>query len=283
MPSRRKYLTVGLCPELDPADVAYARHLPGIAGLDDHALELFNIDETAAELDRVLEIHVGRRGRHADLSGGDLLALPLQRLDDVGGVETARLQFFRVEPNSRRILAGAEQLDLADAGQPRQLVDQIDRCVVGEIEIVEAFVGRRQRDEQQDRRRALLHRDALNLHRLGQRRQSARHAVLHQDLRGIEIGADRKGYGEAVAAVARIRRLHVDHILDAVDLLLDRQRHGVHERAGAGSGIAGRHLNGRRDDVGILGDRQAVERDSADQNHQDRDDVREDRTLDEEF
>jgi hypothetical protein len=35
--------------------------------------------------------------------------------------------------------------------------------------------------------------------------------------------------------------------LDAVDLLLDRQRDGVDDGPGAGAGIAGGHLHGRRD------------------------------------
>jgi hypothetical protein len=77
--------------------------------------------------------------------------------------------------------------------------------------------------------------------------------------------------------------LHVNHVLDAVDLLLDRQRHGVEQRQRAGAGIARRHLHGRRHHVGILRHRQAVERDGADQNHQDGEHVREHWTLDKEF
>jgi hypothetical protein len=88
---------------------------------------------------------------------------------------------------------------------------------------------------------------------------------------------------KVTVSVYRARRLHVDHVLDAVDLLLDRQRHGVHEHAGAGARICGRHLHGRRNDVRILRNRQAVERDAADQDHQHGDDVRQNRTLDEEF
>ena len=241
------------------------------------------IGEPALELDRVLEVDAGRRRRHADLAGGNLLALLLQRRHDVLGVEAARFQLFRIEPDAHRILAGAEHIDVADAGKPRQLVLEIDGGVVGEIEAVVAVVGRGQSDEQQDRRRALLHRDALRLHRLRQRRQRGGHPVLHQDLRGIEIGADLECHRERVAAVAGARRLHVDHVLDAVDLLLDRQRHRIHERARAGAGIARRHLHGRRHDVGILRDRQIIDRDRADQNHQDGENVRENRALDEKF
>ncbi|MGY3075516.1 hypothetical protein ACVWZZ_001887 [Bradyrhizobium sp. LM6.10] len=66
-------------------------------------------------------------------------------------------------------------------------------------------------------------------------------------------------------------------------LLLDRQRHGVDHGLGAGAWIAGGDLHRRRHHIGILRDREIEQRDAADQDHQQRDDVREDRPLDEEF
>jgi hypothetical protein len=180
-------------------------------------------------------------------------------------------------------LAGAGNIYVADARQARQLVPNADGGVVGEIKTVVAIVGRRQSHEQQDCRRLLLHGDALRLDCIRQRRERGRHAILHQHLRDIEIGADIERDRERVAAVTRARRLHVDHVLDAVHLLLDRQSDGIHERAGAGARIGSRHLHRRRYDVRVLRDRQAIERDRADQNHQNGEDVRENRTLNEKF
>jgi hypothetical protein len=77
--------------------------------------------------------------------------------------------------------------------------------------------------------------------------------------------------------------LHVEHVLDAVDLLFYRQGNRVDHGPGAGAGIARRHLHRRRHHVGILRDRKVEQRDAADQDHQQRDDVREDRPLDEEL
>ena len=99
---------VGLRPELDAADIAHARDFAGVAGLHDHVAEFGNIGETALDLDGVLEVDAGRRRRRADLTGRDLLALLLQREHHVGGVEAARIEFFRIEPDAHRILAGAE-------------------------------------------------------------------------------------------------------------------------------------------------------------------------------
>src|SRR5262249_47626942 len=113
--------------------------------------------------------------------------------------------------------------------------------------------------------------------------QCAGYAVLHQDLRGIEIGADVEGDGERIAAVAGAGRLHINHVLDAIDLLFNRQGNGVHKRPRAGAGIPRGHLHRRWHYVGILRDRQTIKRDRADNDHQNGDDVGENRPLDEEL
>ena len=110
-----------------------------------------------------------------------------------------------------------------------------------------------------------------------------RDAVLHQHLREVEIGADLEGHGQRIGAVGAAVGLHVEHVLDAVDLLLDRQRHGVDHGLGARAGIARGDLHGRRHHVGILRDREIEQRHAADQDHQHGDDVGENRPLDEEF
>ncbi len=114
-------------------------------------------------------------------------------------------------------------------------------------------------------------------------RQRARDAVLHQYLREIEVGADLEGDRERVGTVGAAVGLHIEHVLDAVDLLLDRQRHGVDDGLGAGAGIARRDLHRRRHHVRILRNRQAEQSHAADQDHQNRDDVGKNRPLDEEF
>ena len=279
----REHLAVGLRAEFDPADIAHPRDVAAAAGLDDHVLELAGVVEPAADVQRVLErLSCGRR-RRADLARGDLLALLLDRGNDVLRHQPAHLQLVRIEPDPHRILAGAEHGDVADAGQPRQLVADVDGGVVGEEQAVIGRLRRRQRHEQQDRRRPLLHGDALVLHRLRQLRQRARHPVLHQHLREIQVGADLERHRQRIGAVGAAVGLHVEHVLDAVDLLLDRQRHGIDHGLGAGAGIARRHLHRRRHHIGILRDRKAEQADAADQDHQDRDDVGKDRPLDEEF
>ena len=203
--------------------------------------------------------------------------------DHVLGHEAARLQLLRIEPDADRVLAGAEHGDAADAVEARDLVEQVDGGVVRQKQAVVAAVGRGQRHDLEDRGRFLVGLHALLLHALGQRGERARHAVLDQDLRLVAVGADLEGDGERVLPVAGRERGHVDHALDAVDALLDRQRDLARDCRRAGAGIARGHHHRRRGDVGILRDRQAEQRDDAEDHDQQRDHVGEDRPIDEEL
>src|SRR5262249_41238715 len=88
---------------------------------------------------------------------------------------------------------------------------------------------------------------------------------------------------ERITAIGRAGGLHIEHILDAIDLLLDGERDGFDEGLGVGAGIVGGHLDGRRGDRRILSDGQ-IENGHAAQQHSDaRDDIREHRAFYEEF
>ena len=285
LPVLGKDLAVGLRAELDLADVLDPDQLATgpLAGLDHDILVLLDLAQPSGDVDGVLEILSRRHRRDADLARGHLLALRPQRGDHILRRQSEPVELVRVHPHPHRILSGAEHGDVADPRHPRQLVAQTDGAVIGEKQTVAALVRRRQRDEHQDRGGFFLDRDALGLHRVRQLRQRAGDAVLHQHLREIQVGADLEGHDQIIGAVRRAGGLHVQHVLDAVDLLLDRQRHGVDNNARTRARIDGRHLHRRRRDVRILRDRQIDQRDQADHDHQDRDHVGEDGALDEEF
>ena len=278
-----KRLAVSLRAELDAADVADSGDLSAICGidLDDDVPDLGGIVQAAFEVERILKILAFRRRRRADLAGGDFLALLLYDVDDVLRRQASRLKQVRIHPNPHGVLPGAEDLHGADAVEASQFVLHADDGVVRQEQAVEAAVGRNQRDEFENRGRLLRRRHPLNLHFLRQRRNGGRHLVLHQDLRLVGVRADREGDDQGIGAVVRARRLHINHVLDAVDLLLDRQGDGVDEGLGARAGVARRHLYGGRDDIGILGARQLDEGDQADQDEYQRDHVGEHRPFDE--
>src|SRR6476469_5128864 len=105
--------------------------------------------------------------------------------------------------------------------------------------------------------------------------------VLYLDLCDIEIGADVEADRNREPAVAGRVRGHVDHVLDAIDLLLDRRHHGGGNDIGACAGILTRHCDGRRRDLGILRDGQTEKGHAAQDHEDDRDDCGKDRSVNE--
>ena len=278
-------LGIGLRSHLDPPDIREPDQAAALGSLvlDDDVGELARIAEPRHDVDGVLKLLVLWRRRHADLARCDLLALLSDDPDDVLRHKTERVQFLRIHPDPHRVLSGAHHVDVADAWQTSQLVDEVDCRVVPQIESVVPTVRRVERDKFQDRRGFRANRHTLRLHRLRQLGHCILDAVLHQNLVHIRIGADLERHPQGVGAVIGTGRLHVDHAFDAVHLELDRQSHGVDHGLGARSGIARRHLHGRRHDVGILRDRQAEDANRPDQHQHDCQHVGEDRVLDEEF
>ena len=273
-------LAVGLGAELHAPHVLQPRDLASRA-LHDDVGELLRPGQVAAEVDRQLERLARARGRSADLAGRDVGVLRLDRGDHVRRHERALEHLLGIQPDPHAVLADAEDRHVAHPRQARELVAQLQRREVREIEGVVLVALRGQRHDLQDRRRLLLRDDPLLLDGFRELRERGRDAVLHQHLGQIEVGADREGHDERVPAVVRRRRLHVEHALDAVDLLLDRQPHRLDQSLRVRPGVVGRHLDGRRRDRRILRDRQHEERHRPEQDRHERDHVREDRTLDE--
>ena len=190
---------------------------------------------------------------------------------------------LRIDPDPHRIIAGAVKLDVADAVDPRQPVLDVEHGVVAQIRHVVAVVRRQQMHDHGQVGRALLGDDAELPHHGRQPRLGLLHAVLHQLLRLVGVGAEPERHRQRHRAVGRRLARHVEHAFDAVDLLLDRRRHrlGDHLRIGAGIGRA--HHDRWRHDVGIFRDRHRHQRNQAGKEDQYRKNAGEDRTVDEEF
>src|SRR3546814_1470270 len=75
----------------------------------------------------------------------------------------------------------------------------------------------------------------------------------------------------------------VEHVLYAVDPLLQRRRDGGGHGLGVGAGIAGAHHDAGRRDLGILRHRKLAVGDQADDDQHRREDRRKNRPLDEEM
>ncbi len=224
------------------------------------------------------------RGRRTvELAGGHLDVLLLQRGGDIGDGEAVGGELVRIDPDALGILAAAEHRDVADAVETEQLVADVQVDVVGEVVLVVGLVGREQMHDQHQVGRGLAHGDAEVAHVRRQTRLGDRKAVLHQHVGDIEVGADLEGHRQQHVAVVGRQRRHVEHVVDAVDLLLDRRRDGGGHRLGVGARIGGADGHRRRHDLGILRDRQRLVGDEAEDQEDDRRDGREDRSVDEEM
>jgi hypothetical protein len=267
-------LVLALGAEFDAGHVAQPRDLPGRAGLDDDLAELLGLD--------VLEILSLRHGGLADLAGGDLHVLLAQGGDDVRGREVMLGHAVRIEPDAHAVVLLAQIGDVAHAFQSGEFIPDLDRRVVAQVELVVPAVRREQVDHQQDVGRLFLGDDARRGHFRRQRGQGLVDAVLHEDLGHVEIDADLEGDRQVVGAVVGALRRHVEHVLNAVDLLFDRRGDRLRHHAGVGAGVHAGDLNRRRRDLGILGDRQDEKRDQPRDGYDDGYDRGEDGPIDEE-
>ncbi|CAB3774016.1 hypothetical protein BPA30113_07477 [Burkholderia paludis] len=124
-------------------------------------------------------------------------------------------------------------------------------------------------------------RHAKPLHVGGQLRECLGNPVLHELLRLVRIGADLEGDRERQGAVAVRLRLHIQHALDAVDLLLERRRNRLRDHLRIRARVLRIDGDHRRHHLGILRDRQEIQRYDAGQQDQRRQDAGENRPVDE--
>ena len=127
--------------ELDPPDVADAHHPAVGAGFDDDVAEGLRVGQPSLRLDVELEGAGPRHRRLIDHAGGDLHVLTPQRRDHVARGQIAQGELFRIEPDAHRVVARAEDGDVADAVDAREHVLHVQGGVVGDVEQVARAVG----------------------------------------------------------------------------------------------------------------------------------------------
>ena len=267
--------------ELDVGDVAQPHHRAG-RFFDDDIAELRRRIEPAERLHRDLKRARMRHRRLIEHAGGDLDVLRLQRIGHVGCGQAERLQAVRIEPDAHRIIAAAEHGDRADAVDAGERIGDFERGVVRNEQGIARLVGRIKMHDHHQVGRGFCHRDADIADVGRQPRLRDGDAVLDLHLGDVEVGAEVERHLDRKAPVRRRIGRHIEHVLDAVDLLLHRRDHRGGDDFGAGAGILPGDVDDRRRDLGILRDRQARERHAAQDHEDDRDHGGKDRPIDEE-
>ena len=155
--------------DLDPGDVAHARHASSIVGLDDDVRELLGRREAAKRLDIDLISPAARGGRLVQDTGRDLQVLRAQRRKHVVGAEIVGRGLVRIETDAHRIFATALDLDVADPGKAREHVLDVQGRVIRQVKRVARRVGRVQVNGHEDAGYRLAHLHAEALHVVGSR------------------------------------------------------------------------------------------------------------------
>ena len=127
--------------ELDPRDVAHARHASVGVGSDHDVVELLRTRQPPERLHRKLE-SARRRGRWLiDRTSSHLDIGAPQRRDHVAWSQSARLHERWVEPHPHRVVARSKHDDVADAIEARDHILDVDGCVIRDVLLVQASVG----------------------------------------------------------------------------------------------------------------------------------------------
>jgi len=221
--------------------------------------------------------------RSADHAGRGLHVLAADGGHHIARREAVVRDLLRIEPDAHRVVARAEKLNVADPVDPREAVLHDEHRVVAKVGHVVATVRRQQVHDHRQVGRTLHGGDAEAAHFFGQPRFGARHAVLHELLRLVGVGAELEGDGERHQAVGCRLARHVAHAFDAVDLFLDRRGDRLGDHLGVRARVVGPHDDRGRHDIGVFRDRQPAHRDQATEKDQQREHTGEDRSIDEEF
>ena len=170
---------------------------------------------------------------------------------------------------------------LTDAGDACQCIEIVDRDVVADLQRRELATGAVEEDECEHRGAALAHREPFLLHLLGQLRESRLHGVVDVDRVDIGIAAQLEADGQTIGAVIPAGRLHVELVLDAVDLLFQWLGDRLFDHGSGGAGVGRRDLHLGGNDIRKLSDWNAGERQQAGKRDDQRNDDREARPVDE--
>jgi hypothetical protein len=266
--------------ELHPRDIAQPQHRSVGIGAYHHILEVGRRGQAALGLDVQLQLLLVRYRPRADASDGRLDVLRLNGVDDVAGGQAEAGQPVGPHPGAHRVVLWTPQCRIADAGRAPELIEKIDRHVVGQKQRIVRVLRRIDGNDPEQCRRLLLDRDPLTLHVGRQAGQRNLNTVVDVDRVDVRIGAELEGSDQRVAAVIAADALHVDHLVDADDLRLDRLRDGgIHDRAGCAR-VERRDGHLRRNDIGVLRDRDGDQSQDAGDRRDDGDDDRQPRPVD---
>ena len=220
----------------------------------------------------------------AHLACGIYRVLRLNGRDDFRNGDRQFGQLVGFDPEPHRILAGAEDLYASNSIQTGELVRKIDVGVVGQELGIVGAIRRIKGQEHQWSGNCFLHSDTEICDVDGKLRGGLRFAHLSKNKVCVRFRLHIVVDDQSHLPVGRgVQRVHVVHIVHAAHLLLDRRCDGLLDGLRVSAHVRRDYLNLWRNNVRKLGNRQARDRDRADDHHQNRNDHGHDGTIDKKF
>ncbi len=209
----------------------------GGAVFENDVVELFGRAEATDGIDGDLEVLRTVDGRGTDCAGGDFYVLLLECVDDVGRGELASGELGGIKPQTHGVLADAEDLHVAYAGDALERIFDVEVDVVGDEVLRVAVVVREEAGGEDEVRVRLGDGDAGVLNRLRKHTLGAGDAVLNVDGSDVEVVAGLEGDGDGTDAAVGAGRGDVTHALDAVDLFFKNSGDVVLYGLGVGTDV----------------------------------------------
>ena len=265
---------LALGTQFDPGHIAEQNERSVGHGANDDLLELVDTAEAALGLDAELELRIVGHRLRSDAANRGLHVLRVDSGNDVVHRNAETGHPVDVQPDPHGIILRSKDDGIAHPFRTLDAVEHVDRGEIRQEQRILGGIVGRNRDHHQQRGRFLLRADAGARYLFGQRRHRQGDPVLHVDSVDIRIGAWGEGHLQGVAPVRSAGRLHVEHVADTDDLLLDRLgNRGFHD-LGAGARVKRRHLNLRRHDIRQLLDWKLGQRNQTGHRDDNRDDQR---------
>ena len=275
---------VGLLAQFDACHVSHPHEGPVGSRPDHDVLEVLHARQPPLRQHRVGELLAPGHGLATDLARRIHGVLGLKRAHDLIHRDVELGQGVGIDPEPDGVLVRPEDLHLTNPGDARHRVVEVDVGVVAEEELVVGALGRVQDEQPQRARHGLPDRDALVDDIWRQLGGGLRVPHVHEHLVDVRIGGDVEAHSEIhLAAAGLAGRVHVEHVVHAAHLLLDGRGHRLLERHRVGARVVRGQEHLGRGDVRVLRDGQLGHGDETDDHHEDGDDHRHDRPVDEEL
>ena len=168
---------------------------------EDDTLKLGRIGQAAHGANADLIGLIWGRRRLSYLAGRDLDVLFAKRLEDIAGGEAAARHLHGVEPDSRGVLAFAEDEDIRNAFDPFEGIPHVDVKVVADEQAVVLIVLGIEGRAEDKVRGALDGDDSRPLHLIGKTPQSGVDAVLNVNGSKIHIPVQLESSGDGARPI----------------------------------------------------------------------------------